>query len=142
LYARQKAIDDAYEFQDANDPTVAAAKASDEAEIMKEFKGNLAGDRVAQFDRSQDPDYQNLTLLSERYDLPADASATLLEMRQAAEAEKQELLSNKNIPPDRLDAALQAIQAETEKAARQTLGEQAFEQYSQTAAWIKKLGGN
>jgi len=142
LYARQKAIDDAYEFQDASDPAVAAARASDEAGMMQEFKGNLAGDRAAQFDRSQDPDYQSLTLLSERYDLPADAPDTLLQMRQTAEEEKRELLSNKNIPPDRLEAALQAIQAETEKAARQTLGEQAFAQYAQTAAWIRNLGGN
>jgi hypothetical protein len=37
---------------------------------------------------------------------------------------------------------LKAIQAETEKAARQTLGEQAYGQYSQTATWIRSLGSN
>jgi len=56
--------------------------------------------------------------------------------------EKRKLLSNKDIPPERVEAALQAMQAETEKAARETLGEKAFEQYSQTAAWIKNLGTN
>jgi hypothetical protein len=142
LYQRQKAIDDAYEFEDTNDATVIAAKASDEAEMMKAFKGNLAGDRVAQFDRSQDPDYQNLCVLSQRYELPVDAAGTLLDMRRAAEEERQKLLSNKNIPPERVEAALQAIQAETEKAARATLGEKAFLQYSQSAAWIKNLGTN
>jgi hypothetical protein len=142
LYQRQKAIDDAYEFEDTKDPTVMAAKAADEAEAMKTFKGNLAGDRVAQFDRSQDADYQNLCVLSQRYDLPADAAGTLLDMRQTAEEEKQKLLSDKNVAPERLEAALQAIQAETEKAARETLGEKAFTQYSQSAAWIKKLGTN
>jgi hypothetical protein len=142
LYQKQKAIDDAYEFEDTNDATVMAAKASDVAEMMKTFKGNLAGDRSAQFDRSQDPDYQNLCVLSQRYDLPSDASDTLLDMRQTAEEERQKLLSNTNIPPERVEAALQAIQAETEKAARETLGEQAFTQYAQSAAWIKKLGTN
>jgi hypothetical protein len=140
LYDKQKAIDDAYEFEDTNDPTVSAAKASDEAEMMKDFKGNLVGDRVAQFDRSQDPEYQSLTLLSARYDLPADASDTLLEMRQAVEEEKEKLLSNKDIPPERVELALEAIRAETEKAARATLGDQAFAEYSQTAAWLKNLG--
>jgi hypothetical protein len=142
LYQRQKSIDEAYEFEDTNDLTVSAAKASDEAEVMKAFKGNLAGDRLAQFDRSQDPEYQNLCVLSQRYELPADAAGTLLDMRQAAEEERQRLLSNTNIPPERVAAALQAIEAETEKAARQTLGEQAFTQYSQSAAWIKRLGAN
>jgi hypothetical protein len=142
LYQRQKAIDDAYEFEDTNDATVSAAKASDEAEVMKAFKGNLAGDRVAKFDRSQDPEYQNLCVLSQRYDLPADASDTLLDMRQAAQEERQKLLSNTNIPPERVEAALQAIQAETERAARETLGEKAFTQYGPSAAWIKNLGRN
>ncbi len=142
LYQRQKAIDDAYEFEDANDPTVSAAKASDEAEAMKSFKESLTDDRVAQLDRSQDPDYQNLCVLSQRYDLPADAAGTLLDMRQAVEEERQKLLSDKNIAPERVEAALQAIQAETEKAARETLGEKAFTQYSQSAAWIKNLGTN
>jgi hypothetical protein len=142
LYQRQKAIDDAYEFEDTNDTTVIAAKASDEAEMMKAFKANLVGDRVAQLDRSQDPDYQNLCLLSQRYELPADASDALLDMRLAAEEARHKLLSNNNIPPDRVEAALQSIEAETEKAARQTLGEKAFAQYSQSAAWIKNLGTN
>jgi len=142
LYDKQKAIDDAYEFEDTNDATVSAAKASDEAEMMKEFKGNLGGDRVTQFDRSQDPEYQNLTLLSARYDLPADASDTLLDMRQAVAEEKEKLLSDKDIPPERVEAALEAMQAETEKAARATLGEKAFAQYAQTAAWIKNLGAH
>jgi hypothetical protein len=142
LFDKQQAIDEAYEFADTNDATALAAKAADEAQIMEEFKGTLAGDRAVQFNRSQDPEYQNLTLLSQRYDLPADASETLLEMRQAVEEEKLKLLSNKDIPPERVAAALQAMRAETEKAARATLGEKAFEQYSQSASWIRNLGTN
>lgn len=142
LYQRQKSIDDAYEFEDATDATVAAAKASDEAEAMKAFKANLAGERVAQLGRSQDPDYQNLCVLSQRYALPADSADSLLDMRQAAQEERQKLLSNKNIPPERVQAALQAIQAETEKAVRGALGEEAYSAYTPSAAWIKNLGTN
>jgi hypothetical protein len=64
-------------------------------------------------------------------------------MRNEAEQEKQQLLANKdNISPDRLNAALQAIQAETERAAREALGDQAYSQYSQSANWIHALGSN
>jgi hypothetical protein len=142
LFRRQKAIDDAYEFQDASDPAVQAAKAADEDKMMEEFKGQLTGDRAAQLDRSQNPDYQNLSILSERFDLPAGTPETLLEMRQDAETEKQKLLANKDIPPDRVAVALQAIQAETEKATQALLGEKAYAQYSQTASWITRLGTN
>ncbi len=63
-------------------------------------------------------------------------------MRRLAEDQKRQLLANKDIPPGRMDAALKAIQAETEKAARETLGEKAYAQYSQTATWIRNLGNN
>jgi hypothetical protein len=142
LYRRQKAISEAYEFEDANDPAVIAAKAADEADMMKEFKSGLASDRAAQLERSQDPDYQSLCELSARFNLPAETSDTLTAMRQAAEEEKQKLLSNNDVPPERLEVALKAIQAETEKAAREALGDQAYGLYSQSAGWIKKLGRN
>jgi len=142
LFEKQKTIDDAYEFEDTSDATVSAMKASDEAQMLASFQASLIGDRVAQFERAHDPEYQNLTLLSARYDLPADAPGTLLDMRRAAEEEKAKLLSNKDIPPERVEAALEAIQAETEKAVRATLGEQAFAQYAPSAAWIKNLGAH
>jgi hypothetical protein len=63
-------------------------------------------------------------------------------MRQVAEDEKQQLLANKDIPPERLEAALKAIEAATERAARETLGDKAFAQYSQSAGWITNLVGN
>ena len=61
-------------------------------------------------------------------------------MRQTAEDQKQQLLANKEIPPERVEAALKAIEAETERAARETLGDKAYAQYSQNAAWIHSLG--
>jgi len=51
-------------------------------------------------------------------------------------------LADKDIPVERVQAALKAIEAETERAAKETLGDQAYAQYSQNAAWIHNLGGN
>jgi hypothetical protein len=142
LYDFEKAIDEKYAYQDTNDPATAAAKAAEEQAAMEAFKGELTPDRAAQLAQASDPDYQSLYELSERFDLPADTSGTLLDMRKTAESEKQQLLADKTIAPDKLAEALKAIEAETEKAARQTLGEQAYQQYSQTATWLKKLGSN
>jgi hypothetical protein len=81
-------------------------------------------------------------VLSERFDLPPDASGILIDMRRAAEAEKQQLLANKDIAPDRMAEALKEIQTETQKAARQELGDQAYQQYAPSAAWLQGLGTN
>jgi hypothetical protein len=142
LFQRQQAIDSSYAYEDMSDPTVRAAKAADEQSMMSDVKTNLAPDRAAALDKTKDPDYQSVSLLTERFDLPAETSQTIVDMRQAAEDEKQQLLANKDIPPERLEVALKAIEAETEKAARETLGDQAYTQYSQNAGWIKNLGGN
>jgi hypothetical protein len=110
--------------------------------MLAEFKGDLTPDRITQLDRSQDPEYQKLCVLAERFDLPAEAAQTLVDMRQAAEEEKRQVLSNKDIPAERVEVALKAIEAETEKTARATLGDDAFIQYAQSAAWIRSLGTN
>ena len=142
MFQKQQAIDTAYAYEDMSDPTVRAAKAAEEQTMLTDFKTQLTPERAAALDRVQDPDYQNLTVLSERYDLPAETSKTMLDMKQTAEDEKRQLLANKDIPPEKLDEALKAIAAETERAARETLGEQAYDQYSQGATWIQGIGTN
>ncbi len=140
LFRRQQAIDSVYAYEDMSDPTVRAAKAADEQSMMSDVKAQLTPDRAAALDRAKDPEYQNLSLLTERFDLPAEASQTIVDMRQAAEDQKQQLLANKEIPPERVEVALKAIEAETERAARETLGDKAYAQYSQSAGWIHSLG--
>ena len=142
LFKRQQSIDAAYAYEDMTDPTVRAAKATEEQNMMSDVKTELGPDRAAALDRTKDPDYQNLSELAERFDLPTETSQTMVDMRQTAEDEKQQLLANKDLPPERVEAALKAIEAETERAARETLGDKAFAQYSQSAGWITNLSGN
>jgi len=142
LFKREKAVEDAYAYQDAGDGSTAQAKAAAEQAAMDAFKGDLAPDRATQLQQASDPEYQNLCELSEQFDLPAETSSAVLDMRKTAEDERRQLLGDKDIPPDKVAEALKAIQDETEKAARQALGDQAYEQYSQTATWLQKLGNN
>jgi hypothetical protein len=140
LFRRQQAIDAAYAYEDMSDPSVRAAKAAQEQSMMSDVKAQLTPDRAAALERAKDPEYQNLSLLTERFDLPAETSQTIVDMRQAAEDQKQQLLANKEIPPERVEVALKAIEAETERAARETLGDKAYAQYSQSAGWLHNLG--
>jgi hypothetical protein len=140
LFRRQQAIDAAYAYEDMSDPSVRDAKAAAEQSMMSDVKAQLSPDRAAALDRSKDPEYQNLSILAERFDLPVETSQAIVDMRQVAEDEKQQLLANKEISPERVEGALKAIEAETERAARETLGDKAYTQYSQSAGWIHKLG--
>jgi hypothetical protein len=142
MFQRQQAIDAAYAYQDLTDPSVRAAKAAEEQSMMGDVEARLSPDRAAVLEKTKDPDYQSVSLLAERYDLPPETSQTIVDMRQAAEDERKELLANTNIPQERVDAALKAIEAETEKAARQTLGDKAYAQYAQSNTWIRSLGSN
>ncbi len=142
MFQRQQAIDAAYAYQDMTDPNVRAAKAAEEQSMMSDMESKLSPDRAAALERTKDADYQTVSVLAERYDLPPETSQTIVDMRQTAEDEKKQLLADKEIPPDRLAAALKAIEAETERAARQTLGDKAYAQYSESNKWIHSLGAN
>jgi len=142
IFSRERALDAAYAYEDTNDETVLAAKAAEEQKMREDLEAALGPDRAAQFEQTRNPDFQSLTVLAERFDLPPEVSQTVLDMRQLAEEARRQLLSNQDIPADRRDAALSAIQAEAERATRQTLGEQAYAEYSRSAAWIHGLGAN
>jgi hypothetical protein len=142
LFERQQAIDAAYAHQDMSDAAVRAAKAAEEQSMMNEVEAKLPPDRATALEHTKDADYRTVSLLAERYSLPAETSQTIVDMRQTAEDERKELLSNKEIPPARLQEALQAIQAATEKAARETLGSAAYSQYAVSNTWIHGLGSN
>ena len=142
IFAREQALDAAYAYQDTNDETVLAAKTADEEKMRGEIEAELGPERAAQFEQAGNPDFQSLTLLAERFDLPPEVSQSVLEMRRLAEETRNQVIFNQNIPADRRAAALNAIQAETERAAREALGEQAYTEYARSAAWIKGLGAN
>ena len=63
-------------------------------------------------------------------------------MKQSAEDARRQILDDPAIAEDRRAAALQAIQAETESAARETLGDKAYAEYARSASWIRGLGRN
>ena len=62
-------------------------------------------------------------------------------MKKPAEAEAKRVRADKSLSPEQRAAALQAIQAETERAARAALGDKAFEalQKAPAAYWLKGL---
>jgi hypothetical protein len=142
IFSREQALDTAYAYQDTNDPDVQAAKAADEQKLREDIAAQLGADRAAQFEQARNPDFHSLTLLAARFELPPGVSQTVLDMRHLAEQARNQLMSSQDIPADRRDAALNAIQAEAERATREALGEKAYAEYARSATWIRSLGSN
>jgi hypothetical protein len=142
IFAREQALDAAYAYEDTGDESVRAAKAAEEQKMREDIQAALGPERAAQFELTRNPDFQSLTLLAERFELPPDVSQTVLDMRRMAEEARQQLLTNQDIPADKRNAALNAIQAEAERSTRETLGDKAYAEYSRNATWIRGLGAN
>jgi hypothetical protein len=143
IYQRQKAIDATFANQDLNDPTVRAAKDAAQKQMEDELFSALGQSRMVDFQTVKNPDYRDVFLFSERFDLPDTVSQSLVAMRTVAQQQREQLLANANMSDEIKAQALRAIQAETEKTIRQTLGDKVYAAYTQSAGgWLRELGAN
>ena len=137
VFELKRAIEDKYAFAGPVDVTAA------ENELRDELKRRLGSVRYAEYERSLNPDFQSACVFAEVYELPSATAQTLFDIKQVAEAETQNLLSNSSIPELVRAEALRAIQLETERSLRETLGPKVFSNYAQSSGkWIQHLGPN
>ncbi|MEO6034001.1 MAG: hypothetical protein ABIQ35_01970 [Verrucomicrobiota bacterium] len=132
-----------YELQKAAGEKFADASSSEVAqkEIQDELKRQLGDARYAEYERAQNPDFRNACVFAEVYELPISTAQTIFDIKQIAEEERRNLLANSTVAERDQIAALKAIQTETEKSLRQTMGSKIFANYAQsTGRWIENLG--
>lgn len=140
---RQAALDAKYQYLNPQDESVRDAMAADQQQMEQDLKSILGDLRMAEYQQSKDADYRSLATFAEQFDLPPSTSQSLQEMRQIAENERQKLLLDRQLTPERRQQALNAIQAETERTFQQTLGDSAYAAYAKSAgSWIHNLGTN
>ena len=140
IYERQQAIDAKYEYADSENPAVSAAKAADQASMEAELKTLLGNSRMEQFAQSKDADYRSIWTFAEEYDLPRQVAEDVVEMRTAVLSERQALLNNPDITPERRLQALKQIQDETQRQYQKSLGLRVYKAYIQgPGAWINSL---
>jgi hypothetical protein len=100
----------------------------------------LSPDQFAQYQLANNDQYQALHNVTQRYGLPDSAAAQSLGMQQSAQTAAQQVRANTNLSPEALQAALNAIQQETEQALSQILGVQALSSYKEYGGdWILRL---
>jgi hypothetical protein len=140
IYGLLRSHDDRFGFVDATNDLVVRAKDKEEQEIEAELHQMMGDARFAEYQRARNPDYRNLCLFTELYELPASTAQTIFDIKQIAERERLNLFSRQDITADGRSEALKAIQAETEKSLLQLLGTKILSTYTQTSGrWVNEL---
>ena len=141
IFKLWQAHDEEFQFISADDASARKAKEQDQQRVEQQIKTELAPERVADYDRTRNRDYQSLCFFTERYELPQTTAEALFEIKQIAEKARQSLLAEQGMAEAERAAALKAIQEETQRALRQNLGDKLFPAYARNAGnWLDGLG--
>jgi hypothetical protein len=101
----------------------------------------LLGDkRYADFERSNDPDYQTLFSLTKDHAMPTDLANQVWSMRSEVETQTARIRENPLLTAEQKMRALDAIRLETQAAIIDVLGEPLLDDYQrQGGGWIGEL---
>ena len=136
-----QAHDEEFALISADDQNASKAKEQDQQRIEEMIRSKLAPERVLDYDRARSQDYQLLSFFAARYELPQATAQTIFEVKQLAENARRDLFAQQNLAEEQRQAALTAIQQETQQAIRQRLGDQLFPVYARNGGtWMETLG--
>jgi len=100
----------------------------------------LTPDQFAQYQLANNDQYQALHNVTQRYGLPDSVAAQSLGTQQSAQTAADQVRANTNLSPEARQAALNAIQQETEQALSQILGVKVLSTYKEYGGdWITGL---
>ncbi len=120
--------------------TVLAARQQAQKRLDEQVKGALGDDRFAEFKRASDPRFQEIYRVAGRYDLPPEVAVRVYEIRDAAEHGANRLRLDTRLGEDQRQAALEAIQQETERAIEENFGVSGLKTYKRYGgAWLDAM---
>ncbi|MCU0788896.1 MAG: hypothetical protein MUC91_12070 [Verrucomicrobia bacterium] len=143
VYDLRKAFDDEFSLFGRGDETEAERQRRTEAErqLNEAIKQSLGEARYADYERAQDWTFQQIQQAAKRADLGTTEAVKVYEMKKVAEAEARNLRNNQDLTQQQRLAALEGIQAETERSIKTVLGEKGWQQYNrnQNTYWLKSM---
>jgi hypothetical protein len=112
-----------------------------QSNFVSSVQAALGPDRFAQYQLANNDQYQVLHNVTQRYGLPDSVVAQGLNVQQTAQAAADQVRANSSLSPQEQQAALNAIQNETEKTLGQILGAGVLSTYKEFGGdWITGLG--
>ncbi|MGN6642242.1 MAG: hypothetical protein ACTHKU_04505 [Verrucomicrobiota bacterium] len=138
------------EFQDGSDQAHAVVSdrtsAQEEAFRQEEqtkqaIKAALSPERYAQYELANNPEFQRVHNITQRYGLADSIAAQVVDMQQAAITAAGQVRADTSLSPDQRQSALQEIQQETVRTLSGALGDQPFATYQEYGGgWLPDLG--
>ena len=139
LFRVRKAFDDRAE--EAGGPAPDRDRDRDQKQLDDQMRAALGEARFAEFKRAQDPDFQNLYRVAERYQLPSSAAAKLYDLKRSADEYRRSLETNNQLIGEQRYAALQAMATEVQRSVKEVLGDKGFKYLlGRGGEWMMKPG--
>jgi hypothetical protein len=100
----------------------------------------LTPDQFARYQLANNDQYQSLHNVTQRYGLPDSVATESLGVQQTAQVQAAQVRANSNLSPEAQQAALNAIQQETERTLSQILGGKVLSTYKEYGGdWLTGL---
>lgn len=108
--------------------------------MKEDLLAALGPDRVKEYERGQDYQYQQLQRIAKKNELPADTANKVYDYKSIAEDGAKKLRDNKEMTAEQRQTALWELRTETENTLKETLGEKAFKSYQKNGGyWINSI---
>lgn len=113
----------------------------DQKQLDDQMRAALGEARFAEFKRAQDPDFQNLYRVAERYQLPPSAAAKLYDIKRSADEYRRSLETNNQLIGEQRHAAIQSMATEVQRSVKEVLGDKGFKYLlGRGGEWLLKPG--
>jgi hypothetical protein len=104
--------------------------------LLAQASAALGESRAREFFRAGITEYQQLTRLAQRDNLPPDTAALVFDVRDQVASESKRIYENRALNTEEKRAALQALAQTTSNQLLVTLGSNAGQQYLKSATWL------
>jgi hypothetical protein len=104
-------------------------QAQDKKKLDEQVRNLLGDKRYAEYQRGQDPDFQDLFQIVQRYSLAQDIATSIYDLQQSVRTQSEKIQGNSALSPDQKNAALSQLERQTENTVRELLGDKAFDLY-------------
>ncbi|MBX3745214.1 MAG: hypothetical protein KF833_07870 [Verrucomicrobiae bacterium] len=110
-------------------------------QLNERLRETLGHERYLEYQRAQDPGYQQLHRIVQRAGLQPELANDLYAMRDIAMVEAGRVRGDQTLTADQQTAALRAIRQETEQTIQQTLGDDAWQQFNRgiNRHWLRTI---
>jgi hypothetical protein len=108
-------------------------------QMAEQLKAALGADRYADFERSNNREFQQLTQIAQRENVSITAAVEAFNLRDTATRESTRIYDDSTLTTEQKRAALQILAQNTKTQMRSTLGSAAGEAYIRTANWLNSI---